>query len=75
MYFQQGDHDNLARKKIQYFLADLRERYGLNTTNLDKEFMETLARQKWRINGGNIGIGRASTQRSKKAFHSQSLTY
>ena len=45
MYFQQGDHDNLARKKIQYFLADLRERYGLNTTSLDKEFTETLARK------------------------------
>ncbi|GAB3954805.1 hypothetical protein GCM10028805_40830 [Spirosoma harenae] len=45
MYFQQGDHDNLARKKIQYFLADLRERYGLNTTVLDKEFTDTLARK------------------------------
>ena len=45
MYFQQGDHENLARKKIQYFLADLRERYGLNTTILDKEFTETLARK------------------------------
>ena len=43
LYFQQGDHDNLARKKIQYFLADLRERYGLNTTTLDREFAETLA--------------------------------
>ena len=43
LYFQQGDHDNLARKKIQYFLADLRERYGLNTTTLDHEFAETLA--------------------------------
>ncbi|AKD53589.1 DUF4350 domain-containing protein [Spirosoma radiotolerans] len=45
MYFQQGDHENLARKKIQYFLADLRERYGLTTTSLDKEFTETLARK------------------------------
>ena len=43
MYFQQGDHENLARKKIQYFLADLRERYGLNTTSLDREFTENLA--------------------------------
>ncbi|GAB3640433.1 DUF4350 domain-containing protein [Spirosoma arcticum] len=43
LYFQQGNHDNLARKKIQYFLADLRERYGLNTISLDKEFTETLA--------------------------------
>jgi hypothetical protein len=45
MYFQQGDHDNLARKKIQYFLAGLRERYNLNINNLDKEFTETLARK------------------------------
>ncbi len=45
MYFQQGDHDNLARKKIQYFLADLRDRYGLNTNTLDKEFAEILARK------------------------------
>ncbi len=45
MYFQQGDHDNLARKKIQYFLADIRERYSLNTTSLDKEFTEALARK------------------------------
>ncbi|GAB4026528.1 DUF4350 domain-containing protein [Spirosoma gilvum] len=45
MFFQQGDHDNLARKKIQYFLADIRERYGLNTTVLDKEFTDTLARK------------------------------
>lgn len=43
LYFQQGDHDNLARKKIQYFLADLRERYSLNTNKLDKGFSETLA--------------------------------
>jgi hypothetical protein len=45
LYFQQGDHDNLARKKVQYFLAELRDRYGLNTNNLDKDFTETLARK------------------------------
>jgi hypothetical protein len=45
LYFQQGDHDNLARKKIQFFLAEIRERYGLNTTVLDKEFIETLAQK------------------------------
>lgn len=45
LYFQQRDHDNLARKKIQYFLADLRQRYGLNTNSLDQEFTETLARK------------------------------
>ncbi len=45
MYFQQNDHDNVARKKIQYFLANLRERYLLNTHVLDNEFTETLARK------------------------------
>lgn len=45
LYFQQGDHDNMARKKIQYFLAHLRERYHLNTNVLDKEFIEILTRK------------------------------
>ncbi len=45
LYFQQGDHNNLTRKKVNYFLADLRERYGLNTNALNNEFIETLARK------------------------------
>lgn len=45
LYFQQGDHDNLARKKIQYFLAYVREHFGLNTALLDMPFAETLARK------------------------------
>ncbi len=45
LYFQQRDHDNMARKKIQYFLADIRERYGLNTNSLDHEFTGMLARK------------------------------
>jgi hypothetical protein len=45
LYFQQANHDNLARKKIQYFLADIRERYMLNTQTLDAEFVETLSRK------------------------------
>ncbi len=43
LYFQQGNHDNMARQKVQYFLADLRERYGLSTTALDHEFTDRLA--------------------------------
>lgn len=43
LYFQQGNHDNMARQKVQYFLADLRERYGLSTTALDREFTDRLA--------------------------------
>lgn len=42
LYFQQGNHDNVTNKKIRYFLATLRERYGLNTSVLDAEFTHTL---------------------------------
>lgn len=45
LYFQQANHDNLARKKIQYFLAELRERYFLNTQVLDADFTQTLSRK------------------------------
>jgi hypothetical protein len=45
LYFQQQSHDNVARKKIQYFLANIRERYGLNTNELNAEFTETLAQK------------------------------
>lgn len=45
LYFQQGDHHNIGQKKIQYFLAFLRERFGLNTTVMDAEFIEALAQK------------------------------
>lgn len=45
LYFQQGDHHNVGQKKIHYFLVNLRERFGLNTTVLDADFTETLARK------------------------------
>jgi hypothetical protein len=45
LYFQQANHDNLARKEVQYFLADLRDRYFINTQTLDAEFVETLSRK------------------------------
>lgn len=45
MYFQQGNHDDLGRKRIQYFLATVRERFNLPTTQLDKSFTDALARK------------------------------
>jgi hypothetical protein len=45
VYYQQGDHNNLGQKMIYYFLAGIRERYGLSTTVLDNEFAETLSRR------------------------------
>ncbi|MBO0934082.1 DUF4350 domain-containing protein [Fibrella aquatilis] len=45
VYFQQGNHDNVARKQIRYFLARLRERYALDTSTLDNELTDTLTRK------------------------------
>ncbi len=45
LYFQRADHGNLAQKKIQYFLAYVREQFGLNTAMPDEEFKLALARK------------------------------
>ncbi len=45
MYFQQGDHANIAQKKIQYLLSFIREKYGLKTTDLNENFCELLSKK------------------------------
>ncbi len=45
MYFQQGNHANIAQKKIQYLLLFIREKYGLKTNNLDELFCESLSKK------------------------------
>lgn len=43
LYYQYGDHTNLAHKKITYFLESVRSRYYLKTNILDEEFVEKLS--------------------------------
>jgi len=38
LYFQRGDHTNLAAKMASYFLEHVRSRYKLPTSSLDEEF-------------------------------------
>ncbi|MGA0556253.1 DUF4350 domain-containing protein [Larkinella sp. VNQ87] len=45
LYYQQADHNNLAHKKIQYFLAYIRDQFGLNTSKPDEDFKQALARK------------------------------
>jgi hypothetical protein len=45
LYFQSGDHKNIADKKIQFFMDQLRTKYWLNTNTLDDSFANTLARK------------------------------
>jgi hypothetical protein len=43
LYYQKGDHKNIAEKKINYFLDQLRKQYYLNTSHRNLEFIELLA--------------------------------
>lgn len=43
MYLLNEDHKNMVDKKIQYFLEKVRSRYYLDTSNLNREFIEKLA--------------------------------
>ncbi len=45
MYFQQGDHANIAQKKIQHLLLYIRERFGLRTGEIDEAFKEALTQR------------------------------
>ena len=43
LYFQHANHKNIAEKKIQFLLEQIRTKYRLDTTRLDDVFMKTLA--------------------------------
>jgi hypothetical protein len=42
LYFQRGDHKNIAEKKILFFMDQIRTKYWINTTSLDETFIHTL---------------------------------
>lgn len=43
LYFQRGDHKNIAEKKILFLLETIRSNYWVNTSKLDKNFTIALA--------------------------------
>ncbi len=43
MYFQKRDPGNMAQKKVQYFLAHIRQHFGLKTNDLGTAFRFSLA--------------------------------
>jgi len=42
LYYNKGDHNNLAEKMIQHFLEWVRNHYYLNTNHLNEEFIQQL---------------------------------
>ena len=45
LYYQNGDHKNIAEKKILFFLDQIRSRFWLNTNRLDDAFTTSLAKK------------------------------
>lgn len=45
LYFQQGDHKNIARKKITYFLDQVRTRYMIKTGELNDETLSRISQK------------------------------
>ena len=45
LYYQSGEHKNIAEKKIHFFLDQLRSKYWLNTTHLDETFVSIASRK------------------------------
>lgn len=43
LYYNKGNHHNLAEKMVQHFLEWVRTHYYLNTNNLDEDFVRSLA--------------------------------
>ncbi|MEZ4903135.1 MAG: DUF4350 domain-containing protein [Spirosomataceae bacterium] len=42
VYFQQGNHANIAHQKIQHFYLYIREKFGLRTNEINEDFKESL---------------------------------
>jgi hypothetical protein len=43
LYYQNGNHKNIATKKITYFMDFIRNRYYLKTNKMDADFMDKLS--------------------------------
>ncbi|AYL97422.1 DUF4350 domain-containing protein [Mucilaginibacter celer] len=45
VYYEKRNNANIAHKKTIYLLGHIREKYKINTSKLDKEFMEALSQK------------------------------
>lgn len=45
LYYHNGDHKNIAEKKINYFLEQVRSRHAIATNQLDTAFVAALAKK------------------------------
>ncbi|MGL1888114.1 MAG: hypothetical protein OCD76_16480 [Reichenbachiella sp.] len=43
LYYNESDHKDIGMKRLKYFLADIRERYRIDTEFLDEKFCQRLS--------------------------------
>jgi hypothetical protein len=75
LYLQSGDHKNMAEKKIQFFMDQIRSKYLLNTSVLDESFTKTLSKKtgKNELETSDL-INTIKTVRSRKEISAGDLT-
>ena len=66
MYFQQGNHAQIAQKKIQHLMLYLAGKFQLNTSIIDDEFLKKLT-QKSGLSREEIGTLFAEIERAERA--------
>lgn len=74
LYYQRSDHKNIAEKKINFFLDQLRSKYWINTSRLDEIFVQTLAKKTGKDGDEVRGIVKIITSiRSKDVVSAEEL--
>jgi len=43
LYYNESNHKDIGMKRLKYFLADIRERYRIDTEQLDEKFCQGLS--------------------------------
>ena len=69
LYYQEGDPSDLVQKKITYFLDNVRNRYYMDTQQIDEKFAERLYNKSGKDKElvGNIVNSIITFERTKKA--------
>ena len=70
LYFQNKDYGNLIAKKIQFFLAELRQRYFLDTTTLNEKSIALLAAKSGKSMEECKGLINFIVHQKNKTIHS-----
>ena len=74
LYLQSGEHKNIAEKKIQFFLDQIRTKFWLNTAVVNVAFAETLAKKTGRdLEESKTLINAINAIRSKEKISAEEL--